>query len=74
MNSDTLICHRVTVTVDLSILSNPSAEINIEDVLNEMGYEFSASPEHYTAGIWVEASDMWDYEIKSEQEIPHRYK
>ena len=52
---------RVTVMVDLTIRQKDGDETNIEDILNECGYEFRLSPDHEAIGAFIEYSDMWDY-------------
>lgn len=56
---------KVTVKVDLVIVQKDGDETNIEDILNDCGYEFRTSPYHEENGVFIEYSDMWDYTIKS---------
>lgn len=59
----------VNVTVKLRILTDPSSALSIEDILSEMHYDFTPDSEHQDNNVSVIHSDMWDYDLISDDVI-----
>ena len=53
---------RITAKVDIRLIIMDD-ELALHEVLDEMEYEFTASPDH-TQRVSIIHTDMWDYDAK----------
>ena len=52
---------RVTLTFDVSIFQPDGDETELQEILDEMWYDFFPSDEHEAKGISILNPDAWDY-------------